>query len=74
MATKSIKSNNPLDQFPHLPDEAGVRVPVVCAVLGCSPSTVWRMAKKGKLQTRKISDSVRVFIVGSVRAALSGGC
>lgn len=73
----AIKSNQSallaLNQFPHLPDDAGVRLPTLCAVTGFSPATAWRLAKAGKVQARKISPGVTVFNVGSIRALLNGG-
>lgn len=63
-----------LKHFHLLPDEAGVRLPTVRCVLGCSSATVWRLAKAEKIHTRKVSERVTVFIVGSIRALLSGGC
>jgi hypothetical protein len=74
MATKNVsKSENPLDQFSHLPDEAGVRLPTTTAVLACSNATVWRLAKAGVLKSIKVSARVTVFNVGSIRAVLNGG-
>ncbi len=70
----ATQSNNTLDQVPTLPDEAGVRLPIAIALLGCSRNTVWRMARTGKIKAVKVSDRVTVFNLGSIRAALSGGC
>jgi predicted DNA-binding transcriptional regulator AlpA len=56
-----------------LPDEAGVRLPTVTSLLGCSSSTAWRLAHRGSLKAVKVSSRVTVFNVGSIRALLSGG-
>jgi predicted DNA-binding transcriptional regulator AlpA len=72
MELKEIRHAAALSLFVNLPDEAGARLPVVCAVLGCSNATVWRLAKTGKITARKISKGVTVFNVGSIRALLNG--
>jgi hypothetical protein len=59
-----------LKQVPNLPDEAGIRLSLVCALLACSPATVWRLAQTGKIKTRKPSRRVTVFSLGSIRALL----
>jgi predicted DNA-binding transcriptional regulator AlpA len=59
--------------FDALPDSAGVRLPVVCAVLGCSPATVWRHVRIGLLPApRKVSPKVTTWPVGALRAILKG--
>lgn len=73
MAQRVTPSADALDQFPHLPNQAGVRLPTACGVMSCSPATIWRLAKAGKLQATKISSRVTVFNVGSIRNLLSGG-
>ncbi len=72
MALKT-KGASALEQFPHLPNEAGVRLPTVTAVFACSNATAWRMAKAGVIKAVKISPRVTVFNVGSIRAVLNGG-
>jgi hypothetical protein len=74
MAQRTTPSDSSLDQFSHLPNEAGTRLPTVCGVLACSAATVWRLAKAGKIKAHKISPRVTVFNVGSIRALLGGGC
>lgn len=74
MAIKFTTSVVKLDQVPHLPDEAGVRLPIARALLGCSPASAWRMAKTGKIKAIKISPRITVFNLGSIRAVLRGGC
>ena len=71
--TTSNVNDLALEQFPKLPNEAGVRLPTFCCVASCSAATAWRLAKAGKVQTRKVSPGVTVFNVGSIRALLNGG-
>ncbi len=68
----TIKTARTLAQFDLLPNTAGVREPVACALLGCSPVTVWRMARAGNLQTVRVGPRVTLFSVGSIRAVLRG--
>lgn len=70
MATRTA---TPFETFDKSPDSAGVRASTAGALLGCSQATIWRLAKAGKLQTRKVTPRVTVFIVGSIRAVLNGG-
>jgi hypothetical protein len=67
-----MQHSSPIEGFDKLPNSAGVRQPTVCGVLGCSPATIWRLAKDGKLKAIKVSPRVTVFNVGSIRALLSG--
>ena len=61
-----------LKNFDVLPDSANVRAPVVAALYGCSVSTVWRMARHGKIPApRKKSDRVTAWNVGELRQALA---
>ena len=60
-----------IKQFHNLSNEIGVRLPTARCVLGCSSATVWRLAKAGKIETRKVSERVTVFTVGSLRNLLS---
>lgn len=59
-----------LKNFPLLPDDAHVRQPVVEALFACSSATVWRLAKKGVLKPKKLSERVTAFNVGDLRKAL----
>jgi hypothetical protein len=61
-----------LRNFDDLPDSANVRQQVVESLFGCSAATVWRMVKRGKLRTRKLSERVTAFNVGELRTALRG--
>ena len=40
---------NALAGFDQLPESANVRLPVVAALCGVSPVTVWRWSKSGRL-------------------------
>ncbi len=62
-----------LTHFDQSPDSANVRMPVVVALLGCSPATVWRMCQRGQLKPRKTSSRVTAFNVGELRTVLKGG-
>jgi hypothetical protein len=62
-----------IENFKHLPDEAGVRLPLVCKLMSCSAPTVWRMAAAGTLATVKVSKRVTLFNAGSLRKVLAGG-
>jgi len=72
-AAKSNELPDALRNFDSLPDSANVRQPVVEALFGCSSTTVWRMAKRGVLKPRKLSQRVTTFNVGELRVALQGG-
>jgi predicted DNA-binding transcriptional regulator AlpA len=70
-ATRERHTRETIQHFDTLPDSAGVRLPVVCALLGCSPATVWRHVRLGLLPApRKISTKVTIWPVGALRAAL----
>lgn len=61
-----------LTNFPLLPDDAHVRLPVVCGLFACSPATAWRRAKAGIIPAPvKLSDRVTAWRVGDLRAALA---
>jgi predicted DNA-binding transcriptional regulator AlpA len=68
------KINKALENFDLLPASAGVRLPTVLGLLGCSPATAWRMVKKGQLPApRKLSERVTIWNVGELRELLAGG-
>ena len=74
MAQRTAPSAIPdaLKNFDSLPDSANVRQPVVEALYGCSPATVWRMVKRGTIPApRKLSERVTAWNVGQLRAALA---
>jgi predicted DNA-binding transcriptional regulator AlpA len=61
-----------LQHFDSLPDSANVRQPVVEALFGVSPATVWRMVKRGTLPApRKLSARVTAWNVGDLRKTLA---
>jgi len=59
-----------LKNFDLLPNEADVRLPVVAALYGCSPATIWRRVKSGHIPA-PVKRSVRVtaWNVGMLRKA-----
>lgn len=62
-----------LENFDRLPSIAQVRQPVVEALFGCSPATVWRRVKDGSIPApRKLSPRCTTWNVGELRLALSG--
>ena len=61
-----------LKNFDSLPNSAHVRLPVVAALFGSSPATVWRRVKAKTLPApRKLSERVSAWNVGQLRSALS---
>lgn len=57
--------------FQLLPDTAQTRLPVVAALYGCSPATVWRRVQSGHIpKPRKIGLRTTCWQVGELRAAL----
>ena len=63
---------NALSGFDQFPESANVRLPVVAALCGISPVTVWRWSKSGRLPTpRRLSEGVTVWNVGDLRQALA---
>lgn len=62
-----------LENFDNLPDAAHVRLPVVAALRACSPSTVWRDVKRGRVpQPKRLSTRIVAWQVGELRRALQG--
>jgi predicted DNA-binding transcriptional regulator AlpA len=60
-----------LTNFDLLPDAAHVRQPVVAALYGCSPATVWRGVKAGRIPAPvKFSPKVSAWNVGALRRAM----
>jgi len=61
-----------LKNFDSHPDSAYVRQPVVQGLFSISPSTVWRMVRRGTLPPpRKLSERVTAWNVGQLRALLN---
>jgi predicted DNA-binding transcriptional regulator AlpA len=70
-AARQARVRETLQQFATMPNEAGVRLPVVCALTGNSPATVWRHVRLGILPApRKLSVKVTTWVVGDLREAL----
>lgn len=60
-----------LAAFDGLPDEARIRLPVMCGLLGCSPSSVYRLVEKGTLPApAHVFGRVSTWTAGQARAAL----
>lgn len=65
--------STPLESFDTLPDSAYVRLPTVTGLLNCSPSTVWRAVKLGRLpKPVRYCDRISGWNVGQLRKALQG--
>ena len=61
-----------LEGFDQLPESANVRLPVVAALCGVSPVTVWRWSKSGRLPTpRRLSEGVTGWNVGELRQRMA---
>lgn len=61
-----------LGLFEAMPDNAYVRLPVVCALFSCSAATVWRRVKAGHLPAPyKLSSQMTAWRAGELRAALN---
>ena len=61
-----------LQNFDALPDSASVRQPTVEALWACSPASVWRGVKAGRIPApRKLSPRVTAWNVGELRKALA---
>jgi predicted DNA-binding transcriptional regulator AlpA len=60
-----------LSNFDKLPNSAHVREPVVAGLYGCSPATVWRGVKAGRIPApKKLSENISAWNVGDLRKAL----
>ena len=71
MQTKSQLSEA-LINFDQLPNSANVRLPVVMALYGISPATVWRNVKNGYIpKPQKLTVRTTVWNVGELRSALN---
>ncbi len=63
---------SPLENFDSLPNSAFVRLSTVAGLFACSPSTVWRGVKKGRLpKPVKHFDRASAWNVGQLRAVLA---
>lgn len=72
MQLKSQYQPSPaLVTFDSQPNCAFVRLPVVMALYGISPATVWRNVKNGNIpKPRKLTTRTTVWNVGELRVAL----
>lgn len=67
-----MKYHKYLENFDLLPDSAHVRQPVVEALYACSPATLWRRVKAGKIPAPKqLSDRISAWNVGDLRTDLA---
>ncbi len=58
--------------FAALPDDAHVRLPVVCEIYAMSRASVWRKVKDGSIPApKKFSVQVTAWRVGDIRADLA---
>lgn len=70
MSKQASTIPNALQNFDSLPDSADVRLPTVCALYGCSPATIWRGVRAGRIPVpRKHSPRCTSWNVGELRAA-----
>ena len=61
-----------LKNFDLLPDSCHVRLPVVQALFACSPASVWRGIKAGRIPAgHKLSPRTTCWQVGELRASLA---
>ena len=61
-----------LRNFDQLPNSASVRQPVVQALYACSPASIWRGVKAGRIpKPRKLSPRTTCWNVGELKAALA---
>lgn len=57
-----------LNAFDTLPDSAYVPLPVVCALFACSPATIWRRVRDGRLVApHRIGKRTTRWLVGQLR-------
>jgi predicted DNA-binding transcriptional regulator AlpA len=68
---KSLTASAALAGFDQLPDSAHVRLPVVMALFGVAPATVWRRCRDGTIPPPlRIGPRVTAWQVGALRLAL----
>lgn len=60
-----------LQDFDRLPDSASVRLPVVAALFGISPPTVWRWSARGDLPKPQKFGRVTGWNVGQLRERIA---
>lgn len=65
--------HNPLKDFDILPDSAHVRLPTVAALFACSPATIRRGVRDGRIpKPIKHFERASSWNVGTLRAVLQG--
>lgn len=63
--------HEPLKNFDVLPDSAYVRIPTVAALFACSPATIWRGVRDGRIpKPVKHFERASAWNVGALRTAL----
>jgi len=71
-AARLARVRDTIQNFDTLPDSAHVRLPVICALLGCSPATAWRRVRLQVFPASvKLSTKITTWRVGDIRKALS---
>lgn len=73
VTTKGKQQAPALANFDHSPDDARVRLPIVAALFGYSPATVWRRVKAGGLPAPRKDGRTTYWLVGELRAKLREG-
>ena len=70
---KALIDDSPLTHFDRLPNSAHVRLPTVAALFGCSPSTIWRGVRDGRIpKPMKHFKRASAWSVGALRQVLQG--
>jgi predicted DNA-binding transcriptional regulator AlpA len=65
--------HEPLKNFDSLPGSAHVRLPIVAALFACSPATIWRGVRDGRIpKPVKHFERASAWNVAELRAALQG--
>ncbi len=72
-ARRNSKALVTLSNFDSLPDSAYVRQPVVEVLYACSPATIWRWIKSGRIPPpKRLGERVTAWLVGDLRRSLGG--
>jgi predicted DNA-binding transcriptional regulator AlpA len=71
MSAVNSSTYTTLKNWEALPDSAFIPLPVVCALFGCSPATVWRRVRSGDLVApKKIGAGTTRWQVADIRREL----
>ena len=66
-----MRMDDSLKNFDALPDSAHVRMPTVTGLFACSPATIWRWVRTGRIpKPVKLFERASAWNVGELRAAL----